>query len=79
MTLARMMASGCDRLLAEHEDVERIAVVAVGARDEAVVRRVVHRREEDAVDERRPDSLSSSYFTFEPVGISMIAGMGSST
>ena len=27
---------------------------------------------------RRPDFLSSSYFTFEPVAISMIAGMGSS-
>ena len=77
MTLARMIASGLDRLLAEHEDVERIAVVAVGARHEAVVRRVVNGREQDPVDDAGgPDVLSSSYFTFEPVGISMIAGIG---
>jgi hypothetical protein len=43
-----------DGLLAEHERVERIPVVAVGARDEAVVGRVVHRAVEDAVEAQQP-------------------------
>jgi hypothetical protein len=38
-----------DRLLAEDEDVQGVAVVAVGAGDEAVIRGVVDRAVEDAV------------------------------
>jgi hypothetical protein len=39
-----------DRLLHQDEDVERIAVLGVGPRDEAVVRGVVHGRVEDAIE-----------------------------
>ena len=38
------------RLVAEHQHVERIAVLAVGARHESVVRRVDDRAVEDAID-----------------------------
>jgi hypothetical protein len=37
------------RLLAEHQRIERVPVVAVGARDEAVVGRIVHGAVEDAI------------------------------
>ena len=39
-----------DGLLHQHEDVERIAVVGVRARDEPVVRRVVHRAVQHAIE-----------------------------
>ena len=41
MARARTMRERHHRLLAEHQHVERVAVVAVGLRDEAVVGRVV--------------------------------------
>ena len=41
---ASTMRQRIDRLLAEHEHVERVAVVAEGPRDEAVVGRVVRPR-----------------------------------
>ena len=45
------------RLLAEHQRIERIAVVAERARDEAVIGRVVHRAVEDAVEPKEPRLL----------------------
>jgi hypothetical protein len=45
------------RFLAEHERVERIAVVAVGARDEAVVGGIVHRAVEHAIEPQQPGLL----------------------
>ena len=41
MARASTMVSGHDRLLADHQRVERVAVVAEGARDEAVVGGIV--------------------------------------
>src|ERR671910_393643 len=45
------------RLLPEHQRVERIAVIAEGARNEAVVRRVVHRAVEHTVQPEQPGFL----------------------
>ena len=50
MARASTTVSGMHRLLAQDEGVERIAVVAVGAGDEAVVGRVVDGAVEHAVE-----------------------------
>jgi hypothetical protein len=53
-TRAADAAAGERRLADEHERVERIAVVAQRALDEAVVRRIAHRREEPPVEDDLP-------------------------
>src|SRR5256886_16473715 len=45
------------RLLTEHKHVERVAVLAVGLREEAVVRRVVHGRVQHAVQPQQARAL----------------------
>jgi hypothetical protein len=60
--------------LLQHEHVEGVAVVAVGARDEAVVGRVVHRAEQHAVEAEEAVSLSTSYLFLLPCGTSITAG-----
>ena len=46
-------AAGNERRARDHQRVERVAVGRQRVRDEAVVRRIAHRRVQDAVDEQR--------------------------
>ena len=46
-----------DRLLHQHEDVERVVVLAVGARDEPVVRRVVDGAVQHAIEPQQAGRL----------------------
>ena len=58
------------RVADEHERVERVAVLAERALDEAVVGRVAHRGEEPAVEQIVAVSGSNSYLFREPEGTS---------
>ena len=53
----RTRVMGSMRLRADDQHVQRVAVVAVGAGDEAVVGRVVRRRVKDAVEYDKPGFL----------------------
>src|SRR4051812_2751057 len=56
-------AAGERRLLEEHEGVERVAVLAQGALDEAVVVRVARRREQHPDADRKSTRLNSSHMS----------------
>src|SRR5262249_15112440 len=60
--------AGDDRLLAEDQHVERVAVVAVGARDETVVGRVVDRAVQDATDHQQAGRRVQLVLDFRPLG-----------
>ena len=43
-------ATRCHRFLGQHQNVQRIVVLAVGLRDEPIIARIMHRAVEDAAD-----------------------------
>jgi len=61
-------AHGLELLGAEHEDVERISVISQGARDEAVVGRVVGRGVQDAVELEHASRLVHLVFLLAAFG-----------
>ncbi len=66
---------GEDRILEQHEGVERIAVLAEGVGDEAVVGRIDGGGEQAPVEEHPPVSWSISYLLRLPRGISITTWM----
>jgi hypothetical protein len=57
---------GHDRLLAEDERVERVAVVTEASGNEPVVGRVVHRAEKDAIEPQQPALLIELVLVLTP-------------
>lgn len=58
-------------LAAQNQHVQRISVIGIGARDKAVIGRVVRRGVEDPVQPQRTGLLVQLIFVFEPFSISI--------
>ena len=57
-----------DLLAAQHQYVQRVPVVRIGARDKTVVRRIVRRRVQDAIQNEHPRLFVDFVFVLAPLG-----------
>jgi hypothetical protein len=68
-----------NRFLAEHEYVKGIPVITVRPRNEPVVRRIVHRAEQDAVEPKEAGLFFQLAFVLAALRTSIATGKASST